>query len=338
MAESPADSVTVAAACLCGQLRASLAVPRAALPLATYLCSCDTCRHVSGALCIMSVDIEEPLTVTGEVKAYATSSGPNGLNRRFCPTCGTTVYEDSPNPKRLGLAGGALTAADGIIQVSGQIFVADTRDGGLRPWLPDLPAWVGDNGDGAALASAKYEPAPTPPAGAADERLRCKCHCGGVRFDITRPSAAARDEPAGEQWWLHADGTKYAAKLCACTSCRKASGYDLQPWAYVPLANVVRADGSPYRFDQGTLKCWPSSPDVRRYFCGTCSATAFYRAADRPALVDVSVGLAEAPSGARAEEWLAWTLEVGYAEDALNRPLIEAVQRGMASAAGTKTA
>ena len=351
MAESSTESpVTVEAVCQCGQLSASVSVPPSDLPIPTYLCSCDTCRHVSGQLCVTSVDIHTPLTIHGRAASYATSSGPNGLSRCFCATCGTTVYEDSPNPARLGLAGGALTQTDGVVKIAGQVFVGDTRDGGLRPWLPSIPAWDREYRAEDKLSPAHYVPAPAPAAGDPDERLRCKCHCGGVRFDVTRPTPASSEphvdytdetRPAGgsyanptdEKWWLRENGTKYAATLCACNSCRKASGYDVQPWAFVPTANVVRADGRPYAFDEGTLKYWRSSPDVRRYFCGTCSATALYRVDDRPALVDVSVGLAEAASGARAEEWLSWIRDkVGYAELAQNRPLIGALEEGLGCA------
>ncbi|KAL9101994.1 MAG: hypothetical protein Q9187_009177, partial [Circinaria calcarea] len=51
---------------------------------------------------------------------------------------------------------------------------------------------------------------------------------------------------------------------------------------------------------------------------------------DRPDLIDVSIGLMEAESGARAEEWLEWARDkVSYAEFAQNKPLISSLNAGL---------
>ena len=337
----------VEASCFCGQLKASAVVPSSKLPIPLYLCSCDTCRHVSGLLCITSVNINCRPNVTGHFTSYETSAGPNGLARCFCPDCGTTVFEDSENTNRGGLAGGALTKADGVVKIVGQIFVADTRDGGLSKWLPDIRAWPGDDREDASLGRSSYQPQIQADGGG--DKLHCRCHCGGVAFDITRPGPDAtepqnqkygdaakpheepRANPKDDKWWVRENGSKWAASLCACHSCRRASGYDIQPWAFVPRGNILRPDGMPVTYDEGTLSCYHSSPDVSRYFCSGCGATAFFRVTDRPDLVDVSVGLMEAASGSRAEEWLSWiTSRVSYWEDAQNVPLIDSLAKGLA--------
>ncbi len=56
----------------------------------------------------------------------------------------------------------------------------------------------------------------------------------------------------------------------------------------------------------GTLALYASSPDVQRYFCSRCSACVFYCVDDRPETADVAMGLLDAPSGARAEEFVSW--------------------------------
>ena len=111
--------------------------------------------------------------------------------------------------------------------------------------------------------------------------------------------------------------------------CRRASGYDISPWAFVAQSSLRQPNaGPPFEFNEGTLRSYRSSPDVLRYFCGTCGATAFYRSANQPELVDVSVGLLESPSGARCEDFLEWNMAVDFLGDAQNKPLIAALEKG----------
>ena len=81
----------------------------------------------------------------------------------------------------------------------------------------------------------------------------------------------------------------------------------------------------------GTLKEYQSSKIAKRYFCGQCGANVFWRGLDeRPRVVDVSVGLMNAKSGSRAEEWLFWrTNKVTHQELAKNKPLVEALAKGL---------
>ncbi len=191
-------------------------------------------------------------------------------------------------------------------------------------------------------------------------------------------SALVRN-PRDDKWWLrppeHARGGggdvlaghgRYLAGTCACRSCRLASGFEIQAWAFVPRANIhihihSQATGTAAAGDTAVpldfsalpaaaaaaavvpLRSYESSPGVLREFCPRCGATAFWHDRWRPDLVDVSAGLLDAPEGARAATWLDWWAgRVSFAEDATNgrsggparraRALIEALERGLRSA------
>jgi hypothetical protein len=45
----------------------------------------------------------------------------------------------------------------------------------------------------------------------------------------------------------------------------------------------------------------------------------------------VAVGLLQAESGARAEEWLAWDAEVSLGEEAVDRGLVRMLEEGLKS-------
>ncbi|KAI1325687.1 hypothetical protein F5Y16DRAFT_377246 [Xylariaceae sp. FL0255] len=144
--------------------------------------------------------------------------------------------------------------------------------------------------------------------------------------------------------------TRYLAGTCACRSCRLNSGFEIQTWAFVPMANILfHVPASvlpspdiksstptattllteagleeiiiPLDFNtlpSGLLKSYESKPGVRREFCARCGATVFWRDRWRPKLMDVSVGLLDADEGALARDWLCWyTGRVSFAEEAV---------------------
>ena len=329
------------AACHCGQLSVSIEVPTASLPLELYLCACDTCRHNSGHLAITAVLLpfnKRNLQVNGKAERYATSEGPDGLFRCFCGVCGASVYEDSPNENKIGLCGGALTKADTLVAPKCHIFVGDTKDGGLRDWIPQIPAWEGWNPPqvegGEAPPAGDYISRAKVPGSKAADKLHCSCHCGGVQFDITRPNEESlkvlAQYPPKKR--ISPDGKRYIAIMCTCNDCRQCSGYDLQPWAFVPVLNIEKPDGSEMDFNVGSLKAYKSSESAARYFCSKCGAKVFWKGSARPLIIDVSVGLTEAPSGARGDEWFDWrTDQVVYSEFAQNKFLTEMLQAGLKS-------
>jgi hypothetical protein len=105
-------------------------------------------------------------------------------------------------------------------------------------------------------------------------------------------------------------------------------------WAFVPTIDItLDAEGKvPFSVPFQTLKGYRSNNDVSRYHCDTCGASAFYQTDDRTDLVNVAVGLVDAPEGARAESWLEWrTARLSHREDALLRAkdLTLAVEYGL---------
>ncbi|KAJ9134679.1 Glutathione-dependent formaldehyde-activating enzyme [Coniochaeta hoffmannii] len=219
--------------------------------------------------------------------------------------------------------------------------VPETMDGGISVWINNVSEAPSDSKAG--LFVATYDTGATLPA---------SCHCRTVRFHITRPDASSVlpesgfpdlmlpycrtdpkivQNPSDVKWWLCGpERTKYLAGTCACRSCRLASGFEIQAWAFVPRSNIfMHLPASPsdearepkkLEFESvssATFKSYESSPGVVREFCPRCGATVFWHNTERPELIDVSVGLLEAPDGARAESWLEWwTGRVSFAEEA----------------------
>jgi len=182
-----------------------------------------------------------------------------------------------------------------------------------------------------------------------NEKLQAQCYCGGVKFYITRPNEASKkiqspfsdllipyhlhssSNPKNETWWLRDNDTKYIAGTCTCESCRKASGFEIQPWAFVPKYNIFKEDGTPFDFGMGTLKRYESSKGNFREFCKTCGATVFWHTTEnRPDLIDVSVGLLDPEEGARVEGWLDWWTErVSFREFGVSSSLVAGLEDGL---------
>ncbi|PGH33930.1 hypothetical protein GX50_03251 [[Emmonsia] crescens] len=187
--------------------------------------------------------------------------------------------------------------------------------------------------------------------------LAASCQCEGVKIFITPPDHTSRltsspwpdilvpyhsststspsavgANPNDVKWWVCSNGTKYLAGLCACNSCRLASGFPIQSWAFVSRSNIFKtSDGSNLTYDDlGTLKRYKSSPlGVYREFCGVCGATVFWHCDDRSGVVDVSVGLLGAETGVRAEAWLHWELgRISFEEDAVDRGMVRCLKEG----------
>ena len=350
---------TITSSCACHQLTLSVEVPSASLPLRLSLCHCSTCRHVSGVLCTTVVSLPrgaKQLQINGEAQSYRTKKD---WTRCFCGKCGTSVYEDSPDPSKIGLCSGALDFATGIVELEDHVFVVDTKDGGLREWILDIPAWEESRQDpGKYIEQRKAYKAKLPEISSTDtdNRLPCSCHCKGVHFEITRPGPNssmlhspwpdllmpyfenASDNSEDAKWWIKGGGTKYLAGTCACNSCRLGSGYDIQGWAFIPKVNIKKPNRDPIDYNIGTLKRYTISEGAYREFCGMCGAVVFWHNDERPDLVDVSVGLLEARSGARAEEWLEWCTErVSFKELAQNKALIEKLSKGLKDWGASRT-
>ncbi|KAI1867842.1 uncharacterized protein JN550_006649 [Neoarthrinium moseri] len=269
--------------------------------------------------------------------------------------------------------------------------VAGTIDGGLSLWIKDVAGkelvvhqHSGYPGEDVPEASASASTQLNMQSGDSTEALQGFCHCGTVRFHVTRPNDSSRlptsnmadlmvpyhtgsseiKNPHDLKWWLQPEDalvpTRYLAGTCACRSCRLISGFEIQTWAFIPRSNIIfhiadtsnagagtkdlgKARLMPLDFStlpEGILRSYESSPGVLRESCVKCGATVFWHDKWRPDLIDVSVGLLDAPEGTRAEEWLKWwKARVSFSEDVSNgrsgmvaaraKALVESLERGL---------
>lgn len=357
MAES-SEPTRLAASCHCKANQYSFSVPASALPLPAYLCHCNISRRISGLLFTSYVEIPSgnPPPDLSKLTAYVSS---NILTRRFCSTCGTQLFLKYSADGVWCVSTGTLDRSDGIVDFKGHMWIEDTRDGGGSGWIlstnsKPMERWLVEPHKSPSIPLGWEESSAPPFASvddAAESRLPACCHCKGVQFFITRPNVSSltaespysdlivpynsgkdASNPENEPWWLSKDHKRYLAGNCACVSCRLIAGFDIQQWAFVPSANVVLPDGSPFPEMRkwGSMKSYRSSERVMRTFCGTCGATVFFDAEFRSGLLDVSVGLLDAESGARAEKWLEWWVgRVSFAEEKHNKALVEGLEKGL---------
>ena len=349
-----AEMISTKVSCLCGTFHTSISIPRVSVPLTGVLCHCNTCRHVSGVLCTSYACLPSAPHSLNGLSKY---EGSDECTRFFCGSCGAHVFAHLKSKDLWLLATGVLEGGADLVTFKANTWVGETRDGGMSAWLPHLYGEEmvrysrgSQNGD-LFQPQRTSKPMAKPEKQGAKSKLHASCHCGGVHFHITPPSSSSKDaaspwpdllapyhstssaNPRDVKWWLRANNTQYLAGLCTCRSCRLASGFDIQAWTFVPGVNVV-LDTNGKALDlstaMGTLRRYESSKSTYREFCATCGATVFWHCDERPDLVDVSVGLLEAESGARAEEWLEWCTErVSFIEDARDTVLVGALVEGL---------
>ena len=365
MASSQSSTTTaVTASCACGTFHLPLSIPTSSLPYPRALCLCSSCRSVSGSCGLSFLPIPSTHKIDPTVFSLTAYTTSDCVVRYFCSTCGAHTVVDIKDRGLWALATGLLERTEGVLEWTGCKWVKDTLDGGVSVWLSAImnPAagpkqqralqrWMLQDGKDGDIVPAdalrKYTPSHRE-EGEEGERLKAQCHCGGVRFYITRPNAASKTarstfpdlmvpyhsssnaNPENKTWWLRAGDTKYLAGTCTCKSCRLALGFEIQPWAFVPKCNIVKENGQEMDYNMGTLKTYASSPGVSREFCSVCGATVFWRCEGRPDLVDVSVGLLDPAEGARVEGWLDWwTGRVSFEELAVSRSLVGALEEGL---------
>ncbi len=344
------ESTILEISCACRQISGSVSVPSSALPLPVNFCHCDSCRHTTGLLCVPTVSLPQESSFFqfhGKLKGYKSSTN---RTRFFCEQCGASIYDKTTDLDVARICTGILRGSDRKIELRQHSFVTDTKDGGLSVWLHDAVAGKGKAHKNKQTKHTSKIRSVIPKADYVDSspKLPGYCHCGGVQFQIIRPNklstelsspwpdllvpyhSGSSENKEDIKWWLREDGKKYLAGTCACDSCRLASGYDIQVWAFVPKTNIIQVNGQPLGFGMGTLTQFQSSEGIYREFCGSCGATIFWHCDERPDLLDVSVGLLDAESGARAESWLYWWTErVSFEENAQNKALICSLSMGL---------
>lgn len=257
---------------------------------------------------------------------------------RFCKTCSSLMfYEQTHEPKKLGVFTGVLkNVNDDLIKFTDHIYVGDTIDGGASVW------YRRPNKDGAEiprLLTREDEVSWNWPGPVDQERIKRAeaqdslplwCHCKGINLRLHRGDYA---NVPRDQLPDHVDPrtNKFRASFDACDSCRLQFGNDMVNWTFTELKYLTQADGGDFPDTApdlkaaveagdpsiGTLALHKSSPDVQRYFCKVCSASAFYAYDGDPGRVDIAVGLLEAIDGARAESFLSWAYgdDPSYVED-----------------------
>lgn len=101
-------------------------------------------------------------------------------------------------------------------------------------------------------------------------RASGQCLCGGVRYEVRGPLRQVVE--------------------CHCRTCRRFTG-GLWNATAARRADVTVQDG-------GSLKWYPSSPSVRRGFCGACGSSLFWDREDRDYL-GITAGTLNEPTGLR---------------------------------------
>lgn len=357
-------TTTLSATCMCGAAKHEIRLATFELPLKMGFCHCNSCRRMTGTLHLTMATLPQSYEPATEVLTKLTPfEFSERLTQYFCSTCGTHMLayvrhsaHDSSTSAQWDVMTGSLDKIDGLFEIESHDFIADTLDGGFSDFLisfhdRQIPRFAGHTEKSEELPfywksndTPQHTDAPT-------DRLHCHCRCGGVNFWIARPSERSKkalgawpdllipyysNQPRsdGTAWWLRDEGRKFLAGLCSCNSCRLDTGMEFIEWAFVPTIDITQdAEGKvPFSPPYGTFKGYRSGRDVTRYHCGTCGASAIYWADDRTNLVDVAVGLMDAPEGARAETWLEWrTQRLSFREDALPRAkdLTLAVEHGL---------
>ena len=83
------DIRTLKATCLCGSSAHEIAVREEDLPLKAYMCHCDSCRHMTGQLCLTVTFMPEyykpDQTLFDNLTGYVFSKR---ITQYFCTTCG----------------------------------------------------------------------------------------------------------------------------------------------------------------------------------------------------------------------------------------------------------
>lgn len=303
-------SKTLTASCHCKSVQYRVTIPTDALPLKVYMCHCSICRYTHGAPCCfhtqLPLGVEPQFIAPSSLDKLTTYEHPKARStRHFCSTCGCHVGDRAHHDGRWIISSSIFDANkrdQGIWQFNSHLFPSSAPDGGLSALISNI--------DGCPLEMIDPEPhvqpvpLPEQPKEASSKELLAQCHCGGVSFTISPPSEEFIASPASQGWLHPSDKSKWLACWDLCDDCRLVNGTHVVGWMFVPLDHI--SPRPPADFMIGSSKCYRSSEDVLRTFCGTCGATVSYSCSGRQHIVDVAVGILRAPEGVMAENWLLW--------------------------------
>ncbi|KAK0619377.1 hypothetical protein B0T14DRAFT_519180 [Immersiella caudata] len=224
-----------------------------------------------------------------------------------------------------------FTASDGnipmrrdqVVQITEHIFVGDTLDGGLTPFLsgPNVRVWLGRREQSQEIVFPRLWPSPAPNSSSPPDDMPIRCHCKGVDFVFDAREALALDK--------NEDGSIEARRMEGILDGWESRVLDVMPWVVIPLKHIglgVEGEGladfpgtTPtlrITVDQlspkiGTLKYYVTSSRTLRFFCGGCSAVVFLAEEENAEAVKVAAGLLGSPDGAMARGIVSWGSELG---------------------------
>ena len=342
-------SVDLVARCHCGRFDLPISFPADSLPQRKAICLCDRCRHGTGSLGVVVVDLPAaPATSVLETLTLREMKGGSGRPhlRYRCSTCGAQAVGciTRPNGEQVwGVYVGLLDRTAGVLKVTGFEYCQGPGDTGVAAFLPDLPAFTGKADESPLVPNAEREA----PAGAVQqtaERLPVRCDCGSVDLVISRPTAEAEaycyNPPAT------ANGStrrRFLTTACACASCRTTTASCLPALAvtHVPWRDLhtVSDPTAPLGPDNGGrlldlaripgAVAYASSDQTTRYRCaGSCGASLGVVTRSMPGILKISTGLLRAAEGARAESWAFWWTGTDERESAIP-PAIHALDEAL---------
>jgi hypothetical protein len=324
-------TVTITVECLCKAHSISMEISTSKLPLQGNVCHCDSCRHSTGALCVIETTWPQPRESV-DISGLQTYQFSADITYRFCGTCSTLMfYESRKHPSKLGVFSGPFkNIGTDVIKLAKHIFVGDTQDGGASVWLrkpnadgEEIPRYRGFDGESGEVPWSW--PELSGPKAMEDQQeleyLPFWCHCKGINLRLHRGDFASRERKE-IPWFIDPRNNKRLASFDVCDSCRLHFSNEVVNWTFTELADISQVDGASFPKSKaelkaavdagdpavGTLSYYQSSLDADRYFCKVCSTAVFYICDDRPEIVDLAIGLLEAPDGARAQGYLSWTL------------------------------
>lgn len=328
----------IVSTCHCGRNRYTFSVSEEELPLPAQLCHCSQCRHITGGLCYSGASV--PPDQKPDLSALSHYDFSSKVRTYFCPNCSTLMFWNRHSPTgKLSLSSGIIENASDILDYGAHIWLEDTRDGGAANWIDRVGTVTMTRYQKGASYGQIAPPIPSSKQTQSNhvntDILKASCLCGGVSFNIKRPSAApASSNIDGEPWWKGTND-RYFATSCACHDCRVFTGTPFTALTYAPSTAISFADGMPFTWTHGTLKTYRSSDTATRAFCSGCGASVFFGADafnkdDHTGFIGIAVGLLNGSSGVLAQDWLVWKVwGVSRSDGANHKPLIEAMTAGL---------
>lgn len=274
------SAIAIKAQCLCKQhiFTTTVTNPSEILPLKAICCHCDSCRHVSGALCTTGCSWPGPSLglQTEELAKLRRYDFSSRLVILSCETCSSPMIwvdgagsEPGKTETTYGVTTGVLSAAyaDGrvfkgeLVKFMGHVFVGDTLDGGASCWMrrpngvgsDPAKRWLGGRGRSEEVPAGKEWPEVEGLLGVGVSYLTdgeekgdipIRCHCGGVDL-VYRAGEAQREHRdmsrRGEALSRYVDPETFKAKgsFDGCDSCRIWTGSDVVYWTFAQLKYIA---------------------------------------------------------------------------------------------------